>query len=73
MRYLAKITCAGLLLSGIPAFAFAAGADTEQGQTPAAPSNAGADTQPNKGSNACDDQRRKSHEQRRQGGGEEGR
>jgi hypothetical protein len=50
MRYLAKITCAGLLLSaGVPAFAFAAGADTEQGQTPAAPSNAGADAQPNKG------------------------
>jgi hypothetical protein len=49
MRNLAKIACAVLLLmAGLSAPAFSAGADTEKGQTPAAPSAAGADNQPNK-------------------------
>ena len=49
MRYLVKIICAALVSLGLAASAFAAEADTEKGQTPAAPSNSGADAQPNKG------------------------
>ncbi len=49
MRYLVKIISAALVSLGLSASAFAAEADTEKGQTPAAPSHAGADTQPNKG------------------------
>jgi hypothetical protein len=48
MRHLAKIACASLLSAALSASAFAAGADTEQGQTPGAPSAGGADNQPNK-------------------------
>jgi|HubBroStandDraft_3_1064219.scaffolds.fasta_scaffold1179544_1 hypothetical protein len=48
MAGLTKIACAIVILSGLPMPGFAAEADTERGQTPAAPAAAGADNQPNK-------------------------
>jgi hypothetical protein len=46
---LSKIAGAVLMSAGLSTSAFAAEADTERGQTPAAPAAAGADNQPNDG------------------------
>jgi hypothetical protein len=48
MRNLHKLTFAMLMTAGLSGSALAAGADTEKGQTPAAPAAAGADNQPDK-------------------------